>query len=94
MSGPPGEQWVSGVDLAGVPVSFQLRGPLGKGGMASVYRAWDAALQREVALKVLDGQLTEVRLARFQREGQAAATLRHPNVIRVHGAGVMSGVPT
>ena len=86
-------QWVSGVNLDGAPVSFQLRGLLGKGGMASVYKAWDAGLQREVALKVLDGALTEMRLARFQREGQAAATLKHPNVIRVHGAGVIEQRP-
>jgi tetratricopeptide (TPR) repeat protein len=57
---------------------------LGRGGMGIVFRAWDGDLRRFVALKVLSGPWEEEDLARFRREAQSAAGLRHPNIIAVY----------
>jgi tetratricopeptide (TPR) repeat protein len=57
---------------------------LGRGGMGVVYRAWDGDLRRYVALKVLSGPWDGEDLARFRREAQSAAGLRHPNIITVY----------
>ena len=59
------------------------------GGMADVYVGRDEGLQRDAALKILFPQYSrdKVFLARFQREAQAAAQLRHPNVVQVYATG-------
>ncbi|MBI2761667.1 MAG: protein kinase [Chloroflexi bacterium] len=70
-----------------------IRQRLGSGGFASVYRAYDPGLDREVALKVLHPHLygdTNVR-ERFIREGRALARVRHPNIVVVHEAGEADG---
>ena len=72
---------------------YELRGTLGRGGMATVYRAHDPQLGRDVALKVLDGQLSEARRQRFLREGQTVAALSHVGVVPLLGAGVLDGRP-
>lgn len=66
-------------------VPYEVRDLLGRGGMGAVYRAYDPAAGREVALKVLrqDG-LADAALARFRQEGELAASLRHPNVLQIH----------
>jgi WD40 repeat protein len=66
---------------------YEVLGPLGVGGMGEVYRARDAKLNREVALKVLPGSLASDpdRLARFRREAQVLASLNHPNIAHIHG---------
>ena len=58
--------------------------PLGRGGMARVYRAYHPQLDRYVAIKVLRSDLVEEEefLARFQREARAVAALRHPNIVQ------------
>jgi serine/threonine protein kinase len=61
---------------------FQMLGPLGSGATSHVYRALDTALQREVAVKVLAVHSADAR-ARFVREAQAAAQLRHPNIVTI-----------
>ncbi len=68
---------------------YQLLKELGRGGFATVYQGFDAALERYVALKVLHPELTrdEVALRRFQREAMAVARLRHANVIIVYEFG-------
>ena len=68
---------------------------LGKGGMGEVYRAKDQKLGREVAIKVLaDGFGQDpVRVARFEREARAAATLNHPNICAIHEIGEHEGQP-
>ncbi|MEO8275508.1 MAG: serine/threonine-protein kinase [Thermoanaerobaculia bacterium] len=73
-------------DLAGS--RYELRGQLGRGGMATVYRAWDAVLDREVALKVLDLPEADPALAaRLLREARVLAQLEHPGIVPVHDAG-------
>lgn len=65
---------------------YEIREPLGKGGMGEVFRAHDAALGRDVALKVLPEAFAAdaERLARFEREAQALASLNHPNIAQVY----------
>jgi serine/threonine protein kinase len=74
---------------------YELRGTLGEGGFATVYRAWDPALRREVALKALHPHLAanpEFR-RRFLAEIQASAALRHPNIVTVYDVGEADGRP-
>jgi len=66
---------------------YEIVAPLGAGGMGEVYRAKDAKLNREVAIKVLPatvGQDAE-RLSRFRREAQTLASLNHPNIAAIYG---------
>ncbi len=72
---------------------YRLLDELGRGGMGVVWRAWDPGLQRVVALKMIGGEDGPggQRVERFAREAQAAARLRHPNVIAVHDVGVEEG---
>lgn len=67
---------------------YRLLEPLGRGGMAQVYRAYHPQLDRYVAIKVLRSDLAEETefLARFQREAHAVADLRHPNIVQVFDA--------
>jgi eukaryotic-like serine/threonine-protein kinase len=68
---------------------YALRGEIGRGGMATVHRARDEVLQREVAVKLLHAHLAgdETFLDRFRREARAAAAVHHPNVVTVHDWG-------
>jgi serine/threonine-protein kinase len=68
---------------------YVLRGELGRGGMATVHRAVDEVLEREVAVKLLHAHLASdpAFLDRFRREARAAAALAHPNVVAVHDWG-------
>jgi membrane protein YdbS with pleckstrin-like domain/predicted Ser/Thr protein kinase len=68
---------------------YRLLAPLGEGGMASVYRARDLRLNREVAVKILRDELTRDPdfLARFEREAQTVASLSHPNIVPVYDVG-------
>jgi len=65
---------------------YEVREPLGEGGMGEVYRARDTALGRDVALKILPNAFAadNDRLARFEREAQALASLNHPNIAQVY----------
>jgi tRNA A-37 threonylcarbamoyl transferase component Bud32 len=64
---------------------YQLRDRIGQGGFATVYRAWDSALSREVALKLLLPHLMDDAdtRARFIEEARLLARLRHPNIVTV-----------
>ena len=66
---------------------YEVIAPLGAGGMGEVYRARDARLHRDVALKVLPDHFAAdpERLARFEREAQALAALKHPHIATIHG---------
>ncbi|MBI3726521.1 tetratricopeptide repeat protein [bacterium] len=58
---------------------------IGRGGMGVVSRAWDERLRRVVALKTIVGDAADVGLVeRFQREAEAVARLKHPNIVSVH----------
>ncbi|HKB41737.1 MAG TPA: serine/threonine-protein kinase [Gemmataceae bacterium] len=72
---------------------LEIRGEIGHGGMGIVYRAWDPALRREVALKkIRAGTLaTPDQVSRFYREARAAAQLQHPNILPIHGMGLHHG---
>jgi serine/threonine protein kinase len=68
---------------------FELRGELGAGGMGVVYEAFDAELQRTVALKVLAA--SDADRAKLLREARAMARLSHPNVITIFDVGTDAG---
>src|SRR4051794_39537565 len=67
---------------------------IGSGGMADVWLAEDAHLQRQVALKVLHSRYLQDQdfIARFQREAESAAGLQHPNIVAVFDRGQDDGV--
>jgi serine/threonine protein kinase/tetratricopeptide (TPR) repeat protein len=67
---------------------------LGCGGMGEVYRARDATLGREVAIKVLPSIFTTdpQRLGRFEREARLLASLNHPNIATIHGVEHANGI--
>lgn len=64
------------------------------GGMGEVFRAHDAVLAREVAIKVLHGSLARDQqfVDRFRREARAAAVLSHPNIVAVYDWGAVDGI--
>lgn len=68
---------------------YILRQPVGAGGMSVVWRAWDATLERTVAVKVLDGPIASDggQRDRIRREARAAARIEHPNAIGVYDYG-------
>ncbi len=78
-----------GTELGGYRIEEQI----GAGGMGIVYRVTNVALNRIYALKVLAPELAEDEQfrGRFQREMRIAASLDHPNVVRIHYAGEQEG---
>ncbi len=68
---------------------YRLDQRIGRGGYGAVYEAWDLGLRRSVAVKVVTGGLLAHNSAmrRFEREAQAVARLRHPNIIAVYDYG-------
>lgn len=68
---------------------YELEQRIGEGGMARVYRGRDLRLNRTVAVKVLHGHYASdpAFLQRFHHEAQAAANLRHPNIVEVYDVG-------
>ena len=73
---------------------YRIVASIGAGGMGEVYRAHDARLGRDVAVKVLPAAVADDpdRLHRFEREARAAAALNHPNILAVHDVGTDGGV--
>jgi eukaryotic-like serine/threonine-protein kinase len=74
---------------------YEVKSQLGAGGMGEVYRARDARLGRDVAIKVLPATLSAdpERLRRFEQEARAAAALNHPNILAVFQMGTFEGAP-
>jgi len=68
---------------------YEILASLGAGGMGEVYRARDARLGREVAVKVLPASVARdpARIARFEREAKALAALSHPSILSVFDTG-------
>ena len=73
---------------------FRILREIGRGGMGVVYEAEQMLLRRRVALKVLPlaAILDTKSLQRFKNEAQAAAALRHPNIVTVHSVGIDRGI--
>jgi len=73
---------------------FRILREIGRGGMGVVYEVEQISLGRRMALKVLPfaGVLDERQLTRFRNEARAAASLEHPNIVRVHSVGCERGV--
>jgi serine/threonine protein kinase len=78
--------------VAAVADRYELRRVLGRGGMATVYLAWDRKHQREVALKVLRPDLAaSIGSDRFLKEIQIAARLNHPHILALYDSGEAGG---
>ena len=72
---------------------YQVIRSIGEGGMANVYLAYDTILDRNVAVKVLRGDLAtdEKFVRRFQREAMSASALSHPNIVEMYDVGEDDG---
>ena len=73
---------------------YQIIKTIGEGGMANVYLAYDVILDRNVAVKILRGDLAndEKFVRRFQREALSASSLSHPNIVEVYDVGEDNGL--
>jgi serine/threonine-protein kinase len=73
---------------------YEVTALIGEGGMGQVYRATDTNLGRQVAIKILPDTFAHhpERLARFEREAKALASLNHPNVAIIHGLEKSDGI--
>ena len=74
---------------------YRLEARIGAGGMSTVYRAFDETLERQVAIKLLNREVTSDsdELERFRREARAVAQLSHPHIVGVIDAGEDEGRP-
>ena len=81
--------------MANLVGRYTIRERIGQGAMADVYRAYDPNIQRELAIKVLRGELRQNRdyARRFLREAKAAGALSHPNIVTVYDVGEVDGFP-
>src|SRR5256886_16923375 len=72
---------------------YKLQDPIGRGGMATIYRGQDLRMDRVVAIKVLrEVYSTDPKfVTRFQREAKAASALQHPNIVQVYDYGQTDG---
>lgn len=89
MLGPDDSQSFSG-EMIG---TYQLTRELGRGGMGTVYLAYDTRLERQAAVKLLPSRLVNnpERVYRFQREARSASALNHPNIITIYDFGNENG---
>jgi len=74
---------------------YEILGELGRGGMSTVYKARQIALDRIVALKVVPKEFTHDKdfVARLRREAQSSAMLSHPNIVTTYDVGELGGYP-
>ena len=81
-------------ELPQIP-GYDVQALLGYGGMGVVYKAWDLRLNRPVAIKMLlaGAYASPEERERFLREAEAAAGLRHPNIVQVYDLGNHDGRP-
>lgn len=72
---------------------YEVQKLIGEGGMANVYLGYDTILKRDVAVKVLRGDLSddEKFVRRFKREAQSASLLSHPNIVQIYDVGEEDG---
>jgi formylglycine-generating enzyme len=94
-------EWLNSIASAGDTVNavfsadYEILGELGRGGMATVYKARQKNLDRIVALKVIPRELTHDQefVGRFEREARNSARLNHPNTITIYDVGSIGGYP-
>ena len=74
--------------------AYEIVSAIGAGGMGEVYRGRDTKLDRDVAIKVLPETFASdpERIARFQREAKALASLNHPHIGAIYGLEESSGI--
>ena len=102
----PDQTWAPAASAVGVPPAmmlgagqrigaYEIVSLLGAGGMGEVYRAHDAKLGRDVAIKILPREWVgdADRMARLGREARVLASLNHPNIATIHGVEDASGMP-
>lgn len=89
-----GQVFPSGKTFIPVLEAYTIQGEIGRGGMAVVYEAVEKSLNRTVALKVLNQELSQDNdlIRRFVNEAQAAARLSHPNIVQIYSIGQEKGV--
>lgn len=90
----PGSSLAEGIDLKQVG-RYHIHERLGRGGMATVFKAHDPGIGRDVAIKFLHASLCEEPeyRSRFLSEARAAGGLSHPNIVTVHDVGEIDGRP-
>jgi tetratricopeptide (TPR) repeat protein/tRNA A-37 threonylcarbamoyl transferase component Bud32 len=74
-------------------LGYEILEEIGRGGMAVVYKARQAGLNRFVALKMIHAATPPETLARFRREAETVARLDHPNIVKIHEFGDLDGQP-
>ena len=86
---------MSGLQAGQMLGPYRIIAQIGQGGMATVYRAYHAAMDRDVAIKVLPQQLAESSefSARFRQEARTIAGLEHPHILPVYDHGESDGLP-
>lgn len=74
---------------------YRIERKIGEGGMSVVYGATDIITKKPVAIKIIKGDMmgNPINLSRFEREARAAASLSHPNIVRVINLGTYEGRP-
>ncbi|HVN55792.1 MAG TPA: AAA family ATPase [Anaerolineaceae bacterium] len=72
---------------------YRIAAELGRGGMGIIYQAHDMLLDRDVAMKVISGDITEESRRHLLHEAKAAARLNHPNIVSIFDAGEIQGQP-
>ena len=74
---------------------YEIVAPIGSGGMGEVYRAHDARLGRDVALKVMAPHIASdpAMRSRFETEARAVAALSHPSILAIHELAIVDGLP-
>ena len=91
----PPQDHESSLSAAGPQIEgYEILGKLGEAGQGQIWRALQVSTRREVALKVpKTGMISSEKiLARFEREIEVAARLRHPNIARIHDSGIHHGM--
>jgi eukaryotic-like serine/threonine-protein kinase len=93
---PPSNPSLSGIQLVKQALGsrYEILEEIGRGGMATVYKAVQKNLERTVALKVIHQNLLHDAefVARFHREAKLCASLNHPNIVHVYDEGEVGGV--